>query len=83
MNTDALTRTGPTVSITDGLQPRKATAADFGVTERTIIRWEIAGMPVIRIGKQRWHDRNAVRDWIDRQQVNRHQPNRPGRPSSK
>lgn len=65
--------------ITEGLQSRAATAAEFGRSERTIQRWERTGLPVIRVGTVRMHDPAAVREWLRTQQRQQDVPQR-GRP---
>ena len=51
-------------NITAGLLNRAAVAADFGWSERTIIRNEHAGMPVIRLGRLRLYNPTTVRAWL-------------------
>ena len=51
-------------SILLGLQTRADTAAELGVSVRTLSRWERFGMPTIRVGAQRWHDPASVRAWL-------------------
>ena len=60
---ESRTSTAP-AGILSGLCPRKETAAAFGVVERTVIRWEAAGLPVIKLGKQRLHKVESVRAWL-------------------
>lgn len=63
---------------------RKQTAAELGVTERTVIRYEIDhGLPVIAVGRMRLHHRPTKREWLLKHQTVRHQPRQPGRPSCK
>ena len=50
--------------ITVGLMSLQQAAADLSCTERAIIRFERAGMPVIRIGRSRFYDPFAVREWL-------------------
>lgn len=65
-----------------GLQTRDRTAAELGVSERTVIRWEQSeGLPVIAVGKLRLHDPAAVREWLrGRGMKKRPEPVRRGRP---
>jgi hypothetical protein len=67
-------------SITAGLFNRSQLAADLKCSERTIIRREHAGMPVIRLGVARFYDPAAVRAWIMSFEHRHHVPKR-GRPS--
>lgn len=64
----------------DGLITRTELALQMRCTDRTIIRYERAGMPFIAMGKFRLYMPEAVRNWILSHQI---QPNRPrrGRPS--
>jgi hypothetical protein len=73
--------TEPTAaSITAGLLSRAALAADLGCSERTIIRHEHAGMPVIRLGMLRLYNPPAVLAWLMTHERRREEPKR-GRPS--
>lgn len=47
-----------------GLVERKRLLAEAGVSERTILRWERAGMPCIRVGMLRLYDPVKVREWL-------------------
>ncbi len=51
-------------SVFAGLLTRAQLAADMGKTERTIIRYERAGMPFIAVGMIRLYDPAKVRAWI-------------------
>jgi hypothetical protein len=50
------------------------------VHERTLMRWEGEGLPVIRVGKMRLHDPAAVRGWIVSHQSREEAPRGRGRP---
>ena len=66
-----------------GLCTRAETSSAFGVHTRTLIRWEHAGLPVIRIGKQRLHRVDSVRAWLlaREQSAGSEPPVRRGRPA--
>lgn len=73
-------KTGPTVaSITAGLLTRSEAASQFRCSERTIIRREHEGMPVIRLGSLRLYNPEAVRAWLMGYE-RRREPVRRGRP---
>ena len=65
-----------------GLLDRKAFAAQCGRCERTIIRWERAGMPFIKLGYMRLYDMAKVRAWIMEHEYRHAAPKR-GRSASK
>ncbi len=67
-------------SITAGLLTRPEAASEMGCSERTIIRREQAGMPVIKIGMLRLYNPAAVRDWLLGHE-HRHDIPRRGRPA--
>jgi hypothetical protein len=46
-----------------GLLTRKQLARQFGCSERTVIRYERAGMPFIAFGMIRRYDPPRVREW--------------------
>lgn len=69
-----------TPPVTAGWADRSGIARELQVGERTVIRYEEQGMPVIRVGKKRWYDRDAVRAWLLSHQVNQREPNGRGRP---
>lgn len=71
--------TGST-KVFDGLINRTELAQQMRCTDRTIIRYERAGMPFIAVGKFRLYKPEAVRNWVLSHQV---QPSvrRRGRPS--
>ena len=50
---------------------RTELAADLGVCERTLIRWNILGEgpPVSRIGRRPMYRRAAVQAWLARREV--------------
>lgn len=47
-----------------GLVERKRLLAEAGVSERTVLRWERAGLPCIRVGMLRLYDPVKVREWL-------------------
>lgn len=67
------------VEIFAGTIPRKDLAKAMKCTERTIIRYERAGMPFIAVGNRRLYRLAAVRDWILSHERRPQQPQR-GRP---
>ena len=60
-NPDAFT---PAETLLAGLLNRKRLALELSRSERTIIRYERAGMPFIKLGMQRLYDPARVRAWI-------------------
>ncbi len=75
--------TEPTAaSITAGLITREQAARDFGCSERTLIRREHAGMPVIKLGSLRLYNPAAVRDWLLTHE-RRHDVPKRGRPTKR
>jgi len=58
-----LTKAG-TPSVLEGIVDRPALAHDLSVSQRTLIRYEMAGMPVLRIGKKRLYEIARVREWL-------------------
>ena len=75
------TQTSPTVaSITAGLATREQLATDLRCSERTIIRREHQGMPVIKLGMLRLYNPEAVRAWIMTHE-RRHDIPKRGRPT--
>jgi hypothetical protein len=69
-------------SITAGLATRQQLAAELHCSERTIIRREHQGMPVIRLGTLRLYNPEAVRAWIMAHEHRRDAPKR-GRPAKR
>ncbi len=69
-------------SVTAGLIPsRKALAADLGTSERTIVRYEHMGLPVIVVGMLRMYDPARVRGWLETQErAGNAAARKPGRP---
>jgi hypothetical protein len=51
-------------SVLEGFHTRSELAADLGVTERTIIRYEHQGLSVIRRGKLRLYEVERTRAWL-------------------
>jgi hypothetical protein len=76
--------TTPTnASVTAGLLTREQIAAEFRCSERTIIRREHAGMPVIRLGHAvRLYDPATVRAWLLSHEYRHDVPKR-GRPTKR
>ena len=71
----------PTVaSITAGFATREQLARDLHCSERTIIRREHQGMPVIKLGSLRLYNPEAVRAWIMTHE-RRHDVPKRGRPT--
>jgi hypothetical protein len=66
-------------SITAGLRTRTDLAGDLNCSERTIIRHEHAGMPVIRLGMLRLYNPATVRAWLIARERRYEEPKR-GRP---
>jgi hypothetical protein len=69
-------------SVMAGLLTRSGLASELDCSDRTIIRYEHAGMPVIRVGIMRLYNPLAVRDWLMSHERRRDIPKR-GRPSAK
>jgi hypothetical protein len=75
--------TEPTAaSITAGLLNRPQIAAEFRCSERTIIRREHAGMPVIRLGMLRLYNPASCRAWLMTHE-HRHDAPKRGRPAKR
>ncbi len=72
----------PAPSIIAGLMTLAQIAADLDRSERTILRFDAQGIPVIRVGTLRLYDPAAVREWLLSQQSRRTTPKR-GRPSKR
>ena len=69
-------------SITAGLLTRDQLATQLGRSERTVIRWEHAGLPVIKLGMTRLYYPAKAREWLLAHE-RRHDVPRRGRPSTK
>ncbi len=69
-------------SVFAGLLSRSALAADMQRSERTIIRYERAGMPFIPVGMMRLYDPAKVRAWLMSHERQHNTPKR-GRPAGK
>ena len=67
-------------SVIAGLLTRDQLAAQLGRSERTVIRWEHAGLPVIKLGMTRLYDPAKARDWLLTHERRQDAPRR-GRPS--
>jgi hypothetical protein len=72
----------PSRNITTGLIDRAEVAAELKCGERTILRYEHSGMPVVKIGKLRLYEPAAVREWL-LAHAHRHEEPRRGRPSAR
>ena len=70
------------VSVTAGLLNRADLAQQLGRSERTVIRWEHAGLPVIKLGMTRLYDPAKAREWLLTHE-RRHDVPRRGRPANK
>ena len=69
--------------VTFGLIPsRRDLAKQLNICERTLIRYEHAGLPVILVGKLRMYDPARVRGWLISQERSHDAPRR-GRPAKK
>ena len=70
--------------ITAGLVDRKHLAAEClpnrPVSERTVIRWEHSGLPVIKLGAARLYDLAKARAWVLTHE-HRHDAPKRGRPT--
>ena len=69
-------------SVLAGLLTRASLSDELGKSERTLIRWEHAGMPVIRVGMTRLYDPATVRAWLLTHE-RRHDVPKRGRPANK
>jgi hypothetical protein len=73
-----------TSGVTAGLVDRKVLAQNIlpgrPVSERTVIRWEHAGLPVIKLGMIRMYDLAKVRTWLLTHERRHNVPKR-GRPA--
>ncbi len=67
-------------SVVTGLVRRDELEFQFGRSSRTIIRWEHAGLPVIKLGMTRLYDPAKVREWLMTHERRHNIPKR-GRPS--
>ncbi len=73
----------PTVlSITAGLLTREEIAAALSCSERTVIRREHAGMPVIKLGMLRLYSPENCRAWLMTHE-HRHDAPKRGRPAKR
>ena len=62
-----------------GLLTRTELALQLRRSERTVIRWERAGMPFIAIGMARLYEPSSVREWLMSHERRQDAPKR-GRP---
>lgn len=76
------TATPKTQNVLDGFLQRQEIGAQLRCTDRTIIRYERAGMPFIAFGKLRLYDPVKVRAWLMSHASEHNAPSR-GRPSKK
>jgi hypothetical protein len=65
-----------------GLQIGQMMGKPTGVTDRTVIRYERAGMPFIAVGAMRLYDPVKVREWLLTHERSHAAPRR-GRPAKK
>ncbi len=80
MQAETVTSTGPDVLA--GLFNRATLGQQLKVGDRTIIRYERAGMPFIALGMLRLYDPVKVRDWLMTHE-RRHDAPKRGRPAKK
>ncbi len=81
MQAEEVTKTSP--NVLSGLLTRADMRSQLGgKTDRTIIRYERAGMPFIAVGAMRLYDPVKVRDWLLSHEST-HSVRKPGRPSKK
>ena len=66
-------------SVLEGLLTREQLAQQLACSERTVIRYERAGMPFIAFGMIRRYDPPRVREWVLSQERGHAAPKR-GRP---
>ncbi len=69
-----------TADVFAGLFDRAGLAAHLKRSERTIIRFERAGMPYVAVGRLRLYDPLKVRGWLLSHE-HKHETPRRGRPS--
>jgi phage terminase Nu1 subunit (DNA packaging protein) len=69
-----------TPSVIASLLNRGQLAAQLGRSERTVIRWEHAGLPVIKLGATRLYDPVKARAWLLTHERRHDEPKR-GRPA--
>jgi hypothetical protein len=82
MQTDTDTPSAP--NVLSGLLDRAALAKQLGgMSDRTIIRYERAGMPFISVGMLRLYDTAKVREWLVSHEHRQEGPRRPGRPATR
>jgi hypothetical protein len=56
-------------SVLEGCLNRQELAAELGVSERTVVRYEHAGLPVVRRGRQRFYWKDKTRAWLRGEQA--------------
>ena len=78
---EPLAATPAVASVLAGLLTRASLSDELRKSERTLIRWEHAGMPVIRVGMTPLYDPAAVRAWLLTHERRHHLPKR-GRPAN-
>lgn len=71
-----------THNVLDGFLQRQEIGKQLRCTDRTIIRYERAGMPFIAVGKLRLYDPVKVRAWLISHTSEHTAPSR-GRPAKK
>lgn len=77
---DTQPATPAVASVLAGLLTRDQLATQLGRSERTVIRWEHAGLPVIKLGMTRLYDPAKAREWLMTYE-RRHDAPRRGRPA--
>ena len=83
METSPSTAAAPAaVNVFEGLLKRAVLAQQMQRSERTIIRYERAGMPFIAVGMARLYDPEKVRAWILGHERGHDAPKR-GRPAKR
>jgi hypothetical protein len=75
-------------NVLSGLLDRTALGKQLGpagapLSDRTIIRYERAGMPFISVGMLRLYDAAKVREWLVSHEHRQEGPRRPGRPAAR
>lgn len=64
---NAVPNPAPTAALArDGMLTRAQLAAEIGVSEQTIAGWEKEGLPVLRVGAQRFYETARIMAWIRR-----------------
>jgi hypothetical protein len=53
-----------TAGLMEGMVTRDQLEKELSCSRRTVIRFEAAGLPVLRIGKKRLYEVAKVREWL-------------------